>query len=69
MHGPADNNTPAFCDIVIPAADCKGYVARIRLFDRFPSLVASLTDYQEEVIQPVVEPKLRTAVPKVGGVS
>jgi hypothetical protein len=60
IHGPRlDQRQPCFADIVFPTSDCEGYAEkRIRLFDRFSSLIAKAT-FNEEQVEDTAQPTLR----------
>jgi hypothetical protein len=60
----AVGTTLVFADIVFPDTKCEHYLGRIRLFDRYPDLIATLKTPQEEIIKPVAEPQLRPKSPK-----
>lgn len=60
IHGPrADQRQPFFADIVFPTSDCDGYAEkRIRLFDKFSSMLAKAT-FNEERVEDTAQPTLR----------
>jgi hypothetical protein len=67
IHGPSGQKFPTFANIVFPLPDCYEYAEpRIKLFERFPKIVAAAGGVKEEVIEDVAMPQLRDDVPKTG---
>lgn len=70
IHGAADERSPAFADIVFPLRDSENgayHDARIQLFDWFEAIIASRTNFQEELVPDEIEPELREDIPNIGG--